>query len=95
MSAELESAVLCRLGASAEPLELVGYDGKLFRFRSGTPFAPGQPLRVEAQFQSSITLELKSIGSVKRADGAFEVRARATTLSRTALENLTARFVAR
>jgi len=75
-----------------QPIELHGFDGKLFRFVCATSFAPGQPLVVEAQLASSQTLELKSIGSTKLPDGRFEVRARAATLARPAREALLAAF---
>lgn len=75
-----------------EPVELCAYDGKLFRLVSARAFAPGQPLVVEAALGSSVTLELKSVGSVRRPDGSFEVRARASTLSRQARSALVAAF---
>jgi hypothetical protein len=75
-----------------QPIELHEFDGKLFRFVCVQSFAPGQPLVVEAALASSQTLELKSIGSVKLADGRFEVRARAATLSRPAREALLVAF---
>ena len=87
-------AILCRLRSAPEPLELCAFDGKLFKLRSRAAFAPGQPLTLHAQFQSEITLELKSVGSVKLADGAFEVRARAMTLRKEAREALLAHFPA-
>jgi hypothetical protein len=70
--------------SSATSIELCGYDGRHFRLLSSHPFAPGQPLTVTAPLSSSIDLELKSLGSVKQADGRYEVRARAMTLSRQA-----------
>lgn len=86
----MKKPVRCSLAGHG--LELAAFDGKLFRFVSPTPYAPGQPLVVEAAFTSSITLELKSIGSTKRADGLFEVRARAATLRREARAALVAHF---
>ncbi|MDB4972959.1 MAG: hypothetical protein JWN48_1300 [Myxococcaceae bacterium] len=85
-------AIVCKLRSMPEPLQLVGFDGKLFKLRSHKAFAPGQPLTLDAQFQSSVTLELKSIGSVKLADGIFEVRARAMTLRKEARETLLSHF---
>ena len=84
--------ISCRLRGQSEPLELCAYDGKLFTLRSRAAFAPGQPLTLHAQFNSDVTLELKSIGSVKLADGQFQVRARATTLRKEAREALLAHF---
>lgn len=75
-----------------EPVALCAYDGKLFRLVSARAFAPGQPLVVEAALGSPVTLELKSVGSVRLADGTFEVRARASTLSRQARSALTKAF---
>jgi hypothetical protein len=85
-------AILCKLRSLPEPLELCAFDGKLFKLKSPAAFAPGQPLTLDAQFHSSITLELKSIGSTKLPDGAFEVRARAMTLRKEAREALLAHF---
>jgi len=78
----MSEPVPCRL--RDQRLELVAFDGKLFKLRSLAAFAPGQPLTLEAQFNRSVTLELKSVGSVKRPDGSFEVRARAMTLHKDA-----------
>jgi hypothetical protein len=73
-------------------IELCDYDGRHFRLRCSHPFAPGQPLTVTAPLGSSIDLELKSLGSVKQADGRYEVRARPMTLSRHARTTLEAYF---
>jgi hypothetical protein len=73
-------------------LELVGFDGKLFTFVSPRAFAPGQPLVVELALGVGHTLELKSIGSKKRDDGRFEVRARASTLTKAARDALASVF---
>jgi hypothetical protein len=81
-----------RCSMPGHKLELAAYDGKLFRFVSPNPYAPGQPLRIEAALSSSITLELTSIGSVKLPDGQYEVRARASTLHREARAALVAHF---
>ena len=84
--------IACKLRGQSEPLELCAYDGKLFTLQSLAAFAPGQPLTLHAQFHSDVTLELKSIGSVKLPDGRFQVRARATTLRKEAREALLAHF---
>lgn len=84
--------IACKLRGHSEPLELCAYDGKLFTLRSVAAFAPGQPLTLHAQFTSEVTLELKSIGSVKLVDGRFQVRARATTLRKEAREALLSHF---
>lgn len=73
-------------------LELVAFDGKLFTFVSPRAFAPGQPLVVEVELGVGHTLDLKSIGSKKRDDGSFEVRARASTLTKATREALASAF---
>jgi hypothetical protein len=78
--------------SSGEALSLVAFDGRHFRFVSPRAFAPGQPLNVVVELASEYSLELKSLGSARREDGTFEVRARATTLSRSAREALLAGF---
>lgn len=74
------------------PLELHHFDGKHFRLVSEIAFAPGQPLTVELAISQPRVLELKSLGSVKRADGRFDVRARAATLTRDVRAELVAAF---
>jgi hypothetical protein len=71
-------------------LWLVGFDGKHFQLLSERPFAPGQPLNLAVELGDGLTLELKSLGSVRRSDGTFLVRARAQTLSRGARDALSA-----
>lgn len=75
-----------------QPLELQHFDGKHFRLVSAVAFAPGQPLTVELTIALPRTLDLKSLGSVKRADGRFDVRARAATLTREVRAELLAAF---
>jgi hypothetical protein len=75
-----------------ERLELVAYDGKLFTLTGARAFAPGNPLTLELALGIGHTLELKSIGSKKRPDGRFDVRARAATLTRGAREALAQAF---
>jgi hypothetical protein len=79
--------------AAGEPVELVAFDGKLFKLVSPRAFAPGQPLRVEVALASTVVVDLKSIGCVRRQDGRFELRARAATLPRPAREALLAALV--
>lgn len=69
-------------------LELVDFDGKAFELVGPRAFAPGQPLVLEMAFGMGHRLELKSTGSRKRSDGRFDIRARATTLTRSAREAL-------
>jgi hypothetical protein len=75
-----------------QPLVLEHFDGKHFRLVSETAFAPGQPMLVELVLSLPCTLDLKSLGSVKRADGRFDVRARAATLTREVRAALLAAF---
>jgi hypothetical protein len=77
---------------AGEVLELVGYDGKLFELVGPRAFAPGNPLVVELALGIGHTLELKSIGSKKLADGRFQIRARATTLTKGARDALSTAF---
>jgi hypothetical protein len=80
-------SVPVRLGA--EPLELIAWDGKLFTLTSARAFAPGQPMALTVDLNPPCGgLDLKSIGSRKRDDGRFEVRARAMTLAKSTRERL-------
>jgi hypothetical protein len=72
-------------------IELLGFDGKFFQLRSADAFAPGQPLTVTITLASEHVLDLKSLGSIKRAE-AFEVRARALTLRKETRDALLAHF---
>jgi hypothetical protein len=65
-------------------LELVAFDGKHFRLVSPKAFAPGQPLPLTLDEPAALQLDLKSLGSVLRADGRYDVRARAATLRKEA-----------
>ena len=71
-------ALSCAL-QSGDVLTLETFDGKLLVFSSPRAQAPGTPLRVRVD-QNGAGLELKSIGSRKRDDGMFELRARITTM---------------
>ncbi len=75
----------------AGTLELLAFDGKLFKLRSPEAFAPGQPLTVTIKLTIDHVLDLKSLGSVKR-DGGFDVRARAQTLRKETRAALLAHF---
>jgi hypothetical protein len=77
---------------SGETLTLTGYDGRHFVLQSARAFAPGYPIRLNVAFTTPATLELKSIGSKKRMDGGFEVRARPMTLRKDVRERLLAHF---
>lgn len=61
-------------------LELHGFDGKNLHLVSAVAFAPGQRLSPSFSLEAPLSLELKSLGSVRRPDGRFDVRARAVTL---------------
>lgn len=45
-------------------------------------FAPGAPLSIGLEVDPTLGLEAKTIGSKRRADGSFEVRARLVNMSR-------------
>jgi hypothetical protein len=75
-------------GAAGEVLELAQYDGRELKLISQRALAPGQRLALQVDVGIGFMLELKSIGSVKREDGRYLVRARATTLSKHAREGL-------
>jgi hypothetical protein len=86
---------VARIEGVAEELVLARYDGKHFTFASPRAFAPGQPMAAQLTLAAGapeVRVDLKAIGSVKRADGGFEVRARGTTLTRAARSALAAAF---
>lgn len=74
-----------------ETLTLQRFDGKLLTFVTARAAAPGAPLRVRVE-TTGATLELKSIGSRKLPDGAFELRARITTMPKEVRDALCAHF---
>jgi hypothetical protein len=76
-----------------DTLDLVSFDGKTFDLVGPRAFAPGQPLLLEMPLGLGYRLELKSIGSRKREDGRFDIRARATSLARGAREALEQAFL--
>jgi hypothetical protein len=77
---------------SGDTLSLCAYDGRELSLGSVRAFAPGQPLTLQVDVGAGFSLELKSVGSLKQADGSFVVRARHTTLSRHAREALARLF---
>ena len=85
------SVLACSYGG--QPIELCAFDGKQARLVSVRALAPGQPLTLEVPLETGCTLELKSLGSVKRVDGRYDVRARAVTLPREVRARLLAHFV--
>ena len=76
---------------NGDRLTLDVFDGKLLSFTSPRAHAPGTPLRARVELNGS-TLELKSIGSRKREDGSFELRARITTMPKEVRDSLCAHF---
>jgi hypothetical protein len=76
---------------NGDSLTLELFDGKLLVFESPRAHAPGTPLRVRVDKNGS-TLELKSIGSRKRTDGRFELKARITTMPKPVRDALNAHF---
>ena len=73
-----------------EFLELHSFDGKQFALVSTRAYAPGQPLNLTVELTPPCTLELKSLGSKKRDDERFDVRARAMTLAKGTRERILA-----
>lgn len=72
-------------------LTLRAFDGRVLTFEAAHASAPGTPLRVHVD-ATGATLELKSIGSRKREDGSFELRARISTMPRQVRDTLCAHF---
>jgi hypothetical protein len=75
-----------------DTLDLVAFDGKQFELVGPRAFAPGQPLVLEMPLGLGYRLELKSVGSRKRSDGRFDIRARASSLAKGAREALEQAF---
>lgn len=83
-------SLACKL-PNGDSLTLELFDGKLLVFESPRAHAPGTPLRVRVEKNGS-TLELKSIGSRKRAEGSFELKARITTMPKEVRDALNVHF---
>ncbi len=83
-------SLVCKL-QNGDPVTLETFDGKLLTFGSPKAQAPGTPMRARVELNGS-TLELKSIGSRKRDDGSFELRARITTMPKEVRDALNAHF---
>ena len=63
--------------------EAEALDGEVLTLRSPRPFAPGTPLRLEVSLDTArCTVESKTVGAKRRADGTFEVRLRLVSLRR-------------
>ena len=75
-----------------DALTLVAFDGRHFGLVSARAFAPGYPLPLTLALDAPTSVELKSIGSKRRPDGSFDVRARAMTLRKEVRERLLAHF---
>jgi len=84
------SALACSY--AGQSIELCEFDGKRALLVSVRALAPGQPITLEVPLETGCTLELKSLGSVKRTDGRYEVRARTVTLPRGVRTRLLAHF---
>jgi hypothetical protein len=65
---------------AGKSVELHGFDGKNLHLVSAVAFAPGQRIAPSFALDAPLSLQLKSLGSVRRPDGRFDVRARAVTL---------------
>lgn len=75
------------------PAELIHFAGEVTLFVSAKAFAPGKPLDVHATFpDQEVPFKLKVIGSRRREDGRFDVRARVVNLTRDLRERLQRAF---
>lgn len=73
--------------------ELVHFAGEVTQFVSEKAFAPGKPLDVHAAFsEGEVPFKLKVIGSRRRDDGRFDVRARVVNLTKDLRERLQRAF---
>lgn len=73
--------------------DLVHFAGDVVLFVSERAFAPGKPLNVHAAFpESEVPFQLKVVGSRRREDSRFDVRARIVNLSRDLRERLQRTF---
>lgn len=73
--------------------ELVHFASEVTQFVSDKSFAPGKPLEVKAMFGDvEVAFALKVIGSRRREDGRFDVRARVVNLTRDLRERLQKAF---
>jgi hypothetical protein len=77
---------------SGDIVQLISYDGRELALASTRAYAPGQPISLQVDVGIGVSLELKSVGSVKQPDGSFVIRTRHTTLSRHARESLAKLF---
>jgi hypothetical protein len=76
--------------AEGETLELTEFDGKQFALVSNKAYAPGQPLILTVELVPPCMLELKSLGSRKRDDERFDIKARAMTLAKPTRDRIVA-----
>jgi hypothetical protein len=75
------------------PAELVHFAGEVVLFASDRAFAPGKPLDVHAAFSDGeLPFKLKVLGSRRRDDSRFDVRARVINLTRELRERLQRAF---
>lgn len=71
----------------------LGIEGEILRLVANAPFAPGQPLSFTLSLpEGTIALQGKSLGSKRRPDDQFELRARLVSLRRADRERLQALF---
>ena len=81
-----------RLDHDGEVVHVCDFDGRYFVLLSARALAPGQPLPLQLELDGERSLQLKSLGSKRQPDGSFQVKARASTLSREVREALLRRF---
>jgi hypothetical protein len=76
--------------AEGDTLELTAFDGKHFALVSSKAYAPGQPITLTVELVPTCLLELKSLGSKRRDDERFDVKARAMTLAKPTRDRIVA-----
>lgn len=74
--------------ADGTDIQAVQFDGRLLHLVCPGALAPGQPADVTLSFDAPFTLMVRTVGSRRRDDGAFDVRCRIVNLRREHREKL-------
>ncbi len=84
-------SVIVRLEGSDEPAEALELDDLVLSLVSPRAYAPGAPFTFTLELREGpLSLRAKTIGSKRREDGRFDVRARLMDLRRVDRERLAA-----
>lgn len=84
MSAGPVSAMNARVIAEGAAGELARFERDVLHLIIERPFAPGAPFDLSVELSDGhVALRAKTIGSTRRSDGRFDVRARPIDLRRT------------